>query len=185
MEKKKKQVFVVSHLSSRGSGKDRWTLIISLTYWLKAFFCQPSSISFFCSGVCSLGSTTGLPISPGPLGSCGGRRTPWPLPWSLLLFLSPPELFLESWIKLGSQMRYKHYAIYRPWSIFSFSIDCPWAEAFWEESPERFAGRLALLPEVYCCRWRRRFGLRVRRRRPGGPLSSCSCRGRRRATSVA
>lgn len=58
------------HLS-RGSGKERCTLIISDIYWLKAFLSQPSSTSFLISPVKLVESVTGLPISP-------GRVTPLP-----------------------------------------------------------------------------------------------------------
>ena len=60
---------------SRGSGRLLCKEMISLAYWLKALFFQPSSINFLVSGS-GLSNLTGLPISPGALGSRGGGTTP-------------------------------------------------------------------------------------------------------------
>ena len=54
-----------SYSGSRTSGRVRCSEIMSLAYWLKAFFCQPSSNFFFSSGDnLSLSITTALPPSP-------------------------------------------------------------------------------------------------------------------------
>lgn len=75
--KKSRVAFVVTGLyhSSLGSGKVLCTDMRSLTYWLNAFFCQPSSMTFLvlASGFSIL---KGLPNSPGPLGSGGSGITP-------------------------------------------------------------------------------------------------------------
>lgn len=62
----------LTYHSSLGSGRVRCTEIMSLTYWLNAFFCQPSSISFFTEGS-GLSILTARPMAPGPSGLSLGR----------------------------------------------------------------------------------------------------------------